>query len=327
MSVGSITYNGFNTWRDWRLKMVERDTDPAEVKRATQDSIHTHGVLDFSRGKNEETYYYERPLHYRFKRVIPDIRERESLRNSIMQAINQYTDGKLWDSLEPYLYYKNAVCVQIYFGEISSNMFDVTIDFMAHPLREPDYFEGNKLWDTLNFRMDYIQNLSVELPDIADQLPFKQLQVDDLVTLGGWSQYRYSGKSGRLNAHEQERLYTISGVEDVGDTDFDNYRYSGVVYRLAEDNSRVRAQDIVQARQSPVEMTIYNSGASTVFPEIAMRTIARSFGGITIEQEGNFYNFRTGDYNDKFPLYRGRNDIKIYGQGMALDFLFKKEVH
>ena len=120
-------------------------------------------------------------------------------------------------------------------------------------------------------------------------------------------------------------MYTIKDIRDNGDEDHSRYIYSGIQYQLAEDNSWIRAQDIVQAR-NPTVIDVYNTGLSKVIPELIMKAYTITLEGITVEHEGNLYNFKQGDFNDKLALFKGKNELNIYGQGSEVEFKFKKEV-
>lgn len=321
--MASINLNGRNTWKDFGLKMIERITDPPAPKRTLQEMPQIQGILDFSRGRDNEEFYEERVLHWTFGRVIPSQRERELLRYEIMQWAKVYTDGIITESLFPNLYYKEATNIACYFSPIKNTYFKVQLDFMAYPLRLSENFEGSDIFDTFNFDTDVWQKPKTKLPTMEEQLPYKQLNIGDSITLGGWSQFRVN--QGAIRMYDTERMYTIKDIRDNGDEDHSRYIYSGIQYQLAEDNSWIRAQDIVQAR-NPTVIDVHNTGLSKVIPELITRNYVTTLAGITIEHEGNFYNFKEGDFNDKLALFRGKNKLNIYGQGVEVEFKFRKEV-
>lgn len=323
MAVAEIKLNGSSTFQTFGLKMLERSVDPPASKRTLQEMPQIQGVLDFSRGRDNETFFSERQLSWTFGKTVKGQKEWELLRYRIMQWATIYTDGIIIESVTPNLYYKGATCISCSFKPMIFNYLEVQLDFTAYPLRLSEKLEGNDIFDTFNFDTDVWQKPKTRIPSMQEQLPYKTLNIGESVTLGGWSQFRAS--QGVIRTYDAERMYTIKDIRDNGDEDPSRLIYSGIQYQLAEDNSWVRAQDIVQARQ-PTKLSVFNTGVSRVIPEINIGYYTATFDGITVEQEGSFYNFKKADFNDKLALYIGKNDLNIYGQGADVEFRFRKEV-
>lgn len=325
-----IELNNRNTLLDFGLDMLDRKVDPADVKRATSELPHAQGILDFSLGSHNEIFFKERPLMWEFGRKVANKAQAENLRYDIMRWIYSFTDGIIKESQFPSMHYRNASCTNLFFPENKGNYFVVRMEFMAYPLRRSELLEGSKLWDSFNFNTDVWQTTKYRIPSILDQLPFIDLPIGEMVTLGGWSQYR-PGSNSRFYNYETERSYEIIDKRDANDVDYDKSIYSGIQYQI-EDNSWVRAQDIVQARRVFTEATLWNVGTNPVIPDIVQRVYGQpTIAGITVELNGQFYNYHriaAGQYkfNDKLALPVGKNKLKLYGQGMEVDFQFRKEV-
>ncbi len=325
-----IAFNNRNTLKDFGLVMLDRNVDPSGVKRATSDLPHAHGVYDFSLGNHDEIFMKERPLMWEFGRKVASKAQAEKLRYNIMRWVYSFTDGIISESQFPSMHYRNARCINLFFPEDKPTYFTVRMEFMAYPLRRSETFEGSQLWDTFNFDTDVWQRTKFRIPHILEQLPFIDLPVGQMINLGGWAQYK-PGDQGRLANYETERSFEIIGKRDANDTDFDKAIYSGIQYQL-EDNSWVRAQDVIQARKVYETATLWNVGTNPVIPEIVQRTYGQAtVAGTSIELNGHFYNFkRLGNneytFNDKLALLVGKNELRLYGQGMEVDFRFRKEV-
>lgn len=326
-----IELNGFNTWKDFQLKMFERGVDPPLAKVNRSDLPRTHGTLDLSRGPRDEIYYEDRYLHYGFRRVIPSQQAREGLKFQIEQAFSRFTNGILVDSMDEYYEYHDVQVSEMHFSDMKNNLFVFQVDFIAYPYKRYIYSEGVgfDFWDSFDFDLGLVQDVSFKLPDITEQLGFLAIPIGDMVTLGGWSQYRAGGSRGLFSNFETERWYEVVDVRYTDDTDHSKLIYSGVQYKL-DDGSWVREQDIVQARPLRLNVILENTGTKSAIPEIIQVPDPRNLGGITIELNGEFYNFRNVgssiDFNDKLALEIGKNNLKIYGQGTTTSFRWYREV-
>lgn len=325
--IHSITLNNRNTLEDFGLILTNRNVEPASIKRTTTSLPQVQGVLDFSRGPQGESYFGERQLTWEFSKAIQSEFEREQLRYDLMQWVHSYTDGRIYETVSPGHFYRNCTCLNIDFPPPEGHHFKVKLEFVGYPFRQSDRLEGAQTWDDFNFNTDVWQDTLYQTLPILDQLPFKPLEVGTQIHLGGWTQLRDGGV--RVGNYETERSYEIIDVRDLEDTDYSKLIYSGIQYQL-DDNTWVREQDIVEAREG-VPMTLYNVGIVPVVPDIRPRAYISTTRGITIEVDGKFYNFHglspSGyTFNDKLSLPLGRTDLKLYGQGTEVNFVFRKEV-
>ena len=94
----------------------------------------------------------------------------------------------------------------------------------------------------------------------------------------------------------------------------------------------VKEQQIVQARKTDRTITLYNPNNHPIFPEIRQTWTGTAFHGITIEQNGQFYNFRhreswgVVDQNDRLSIPPGWSNLYIFGQTMTVAFLYSREM-
>ncbi len=208
-------------------------------------------------------------------------------------------------------------------GVFETGEFEV--EFTAYPFKIRDRIAGEDEWATFNFLTDVRQVTHTQLLPITEQLPFKLLSVGDIVNIGGWAQY--FGSAGAVSRYQTAQDYTIDDIREVEDVDFSLGRFDKTQYFLREIGSWVRSQDIVQARNDFAEVELYNSGITRVIPTIEFTNIGVStYGGITIEKDGRFYNLKGTEVNKQLVLKTGENKLKIYGQGYYLNFVWRDEV-
>lgn len=335
MTKEEIKFNGYGTWSNFGLTMLEREVNPAESRRSTLTLPQRSGVLDYSR-KGNEKYYEERPLHFAFKRVIPSRSERERLRFNLMNFFEHHTDGVLIDTVEPKYYYKDATVVSTYFSDMRENLFIFQIDFMTYPYRVQKLREGHGVWDEIDFVHDVLQDTRFSILSMTEQLPFKELKKGDMVTLGGWAKYRrnqLAGEDPKIRQFEKEPFYEIV---DKKETTYDPSKGLFSTFQYQLDNGYwILAQDIVQAREKWLDIRLVNQSSHAITPRITHRTFndPSTWLGITIQRDNNFYNFvgdvpkQTEYRNDIFALNPGENNLRIYGQNNTIEFIWHKEVH
>ena len=209
--------------------------------------------------------------------------------------------------------------------EIELDLFGVgetLVRFTAYPYKIRTREASDRAFATFVFPLDVRQSTDVTLLPVPNQLPFKQLSVGDIVTLGGWSQYFGSG-SGVSRFHTSQ-FYTIDDIREVDDVDFERYRFDKTQYFLRELNEWVRSQDIVQARSWHGELDLWNGGSKRIIPEI--NQFGSGIAGITIEKDGRFYNFKARDKNRQLVLEPGENLLKVYGQSYQVKVNWRDEV-
>lgn len=200
---------------------------------------------------------------------------------------------------------------------------EFTVEFEAYPLKYRDRLAIDDEFRTFNFYTDVRQKPGVLLPPMEDQLPFKKLNVGDLVNIGGWAQY--TGSGGKTSRYHTSQTYMIEEIRTVDDVDFSRQRYDSTQYYLAGLNDWVRSQDIVQARTG-YEVEVHNAGIVPVVPTLRQDRTGISLAGLTIDKNGRLYNIERLQDNRHMTLDPGENKLLVYGQSVQVDFIWRDEV-
>ena len=274
-------------------------------------------------------HYNDRPVKYPFTIFNYDEEDIEIVLMEIENKLMAQASQRLQDAWDGEGWYFQGICVDVKReDDISHGKIDGSVEFSTYPLKRAVMAEGHDIWDEIRFNADLMQEVDFHLPTLTSQLPFKQLQIGDMITIGGWARFKATG-GGHFSGWETESFYNVIDIRDREDTNIDNGVYSGIQYQI-DDGSWIRAQDIVQARNGYAEGILYNTGSQAVLPTIkAVNHSGPAHLGYTIEKDGQFYNIRYDqgyEPNEKFALDIGANPIKIYGQGVNLSFIWHKEV-
>lgn len=330
-----ILKDNVGTFRNFGLRMTSKPSDAPQVKRSTVSPLRAQGVLDFSRGADNEPFFGERTLPYSFSRVIDRYEEREQLAHEIRQWAYGYTDGQLFDTTTPNYYFKNASCIGCELGELKDKLFTVKLTFVAYPRKIHLYAEGHDLWDVFDFDNDVWQENVVRLPPIIERAPYKELAIGDKVILAGWV-FRTLGGTD-FSSQTYDEFYTIKEIRPYAN---DPYTGSEREYYLDELQAWFREAWLIQAHDKMLEVELINTSSFPVIPQIMLNSHgdgSQSYGGITLETDtGAFYAMRgalmangrrTNDvYNTSFALLPGSNKFKLYGSQLDVSFIWHKEV-
>ena len=223
-------------------------------------------------------------------------------------------------------YYFMAEVVNL--DDIETTIFETghfIAKFEAYQFKIRDRIHLDDEFRTFNFFTDVRQKPQITLPAITEQLPFKLLEVGDLVNIGGWAQY--FGSVGQVSRYHVSQSYTIDDIREVDDVDFSGLRFDKTQYYLEELGSWVRSQDIIQARPQGFGLSVHNTGITSVIPEIKMvRSTQRNFRGITIEQDGRKFDLKVDEPNRHFVLKPGENKLLLYGSDLNVSFIWRDEV-
>lgn len=157
-----LTFNGKHSYRDFGLIITERDIGyPSKIKN-TERVPYSNIDYDFS-GIYGGQEYTERQLKYTFTVMGHNHTKQEyySMATSILRwlfSINQ--KSPLTDDLIPNCYFM-AEAVNEPSGDFIRN-FNGTLEvvFTAYPFMVNELPEGNDIWDSFNFYLDYAQDTS-----------------------------------------------------------------------------------------------------------------------------------------------------------------------
>lgn len=326
-----LILNGVGTFSEWGLRMTSRPSASATVKRNAHDIMHRQGVVDMSRGAYGELYFDEKQLPYEFTKVVDSYEDRERLHYAVSQWAYGDGDRKLFDTSTPNLHYKDAMCVDLQFSNLSSKLFVVQIGFMAYPLRIANFKEGHDVWDDLMVSDELYQPTQFYTASAEESAPFKLHAIGDLVTVAAWLS-AYSGII--ITPHIAEKYYEVGEVRTHSWTDIPTSTHE---YYLKGLNSWVRDYYITQSH-TPTVVELHNLSVNTIVPQvISYSKGAPTPSGVNIETEnGEVYRlngaispdgFSTNDqFNDKVALKPGINKWKLYAIGKDLRINWHKEV-
>lgn len=337
--VDGIVFNGKHSFYDMNLTMPTHPQIQFPKKNKKKTRVPgTNILLDHDEGRSTQEFS-ERVVTCTFNVVEFENKTVEESQYIAAKLANWLMAGagrkKLELDIMPYWHFMAEVEEM---GDWETDLFEfgeIEVNFICYPFRIYNTPEGASDWDTINFDLDTKQQTFFKIPPIEEQLPFRELKVGDMITIGGWAQYTASGgtkSNARFYNFSSEMHHEIIEIREQNDVDFGKFIFDGRQYKI-ETGEWIRAQDVVQARTNPIEVSLYHSGSQDLLPEIMQvrsPDVNSTVLGITIERDNNFYNFRwhnnAKDFNDKFPLRHGLNKFKIYGNGADVTFRWHKEM-
>lgn len=157
-----IEFNGAHSYRDMRLTIEDRNIgNPSKIKRKERVP-YSNTYYDFSTlyGGQE---YTERELTYVFN--IMDYERKnfyifETEINNWLMQVNQ--KSVLKDDLIPGYY----LLAEVEDETVNQKEFEggrLTVHFTAYSFKISELYEGNDIWDTFNFLLDYAQDTKFEV--------------------------------------------------------------------------------------------------------------------------------------------------------------------
>lgn len=328
MTLG-FTFNGLHSERDIGVSLVSDPQINYPNKIKIQHRLTgTNKIYDFS-AINGIQQYEERTIEVQINIIGYDRKNYASTQLVATRVANwlMAPNEKKVLTIDRFPeYYFLAEVVDL--GDLELNLFKfgiANVTFQAHPFKIATNRIGDDNFREFIFPLDVRQRTSYDLKVIEDQMPFNVLKIGDIVNIGGWAQY-YVNPEG-VSRYDKMQQYMIEDVREVDDVDPSILRFDKTQYYLSEINSWVRSQDIIQARSDYTVASMTNIGVNPITPEIDITvTNRRNWDGITIERDGVFYDIRRNHPNTLFDLNIGTNDIKIYGQGVSVDFKWRNEV-
>lgn len=157
-----ITFNNKHSNNDFGLRVIEKNIgNPTKIKNKERVPF-SNQIYDFS-GVYGGQEYEERPLTYVFElkdyeKVDLSIKKIEIL-NWLMKPAEKI---ELIDDYIPGYYFLAEVEDNIDFDELRFRGI-ITVNFTAYPFKISELNEGNDIWDTFNFLLDYAQVTEFEV--------------------------------------------------------------------------------------------------------------------------------------------------------------------
>lgn len=218
----------------------------------------------------------------------------------------------------PYHYFLGEVVEN---HEFTTNLLEIgyaDIIFTCYPFRISNNPIGEKTFGEINILNDWIQPSIIQLSSISS-LETNVLSIGDTVSIGAWA--TKSNNNINITRFHLSQRYTIKTV-------------SSTLVTFEENDLQMKIGDIVE-RFKPTEFHLMNNGPANILPEVMLyKNEGNSMNaGITIELNGVFYPFVLSDttqeslmaHNESFVLNPGNNEMKIYGAGYTIDFVFREE--
>lgn len=152
-------FNGSHS-SEFGLRLIERIADPPAEKDVRENIPFMQGDLDFS-GIMGVRYFENRELVYVFELVDYNYESRKVDRTFLTNWLMSGGRQKLYDDHDRGYYYK-AKCTAI---ETVDNYHGTSyrITFDGYPFKIDELPEGNDIWDSFNFLLDYAQVTKFEI--------------------------------------------------------------------------------------------------------------------------------------------------------------------
>lgn len=151
-----ITFDGKHSYRDFGLTVVDKVIGNPKKIKVKERVPFSNEIYDFS-GIYGGQEYEERPLTYVF-----NVKDYDKIDFSIkkIEVLNWFMGPnrkiKLIDDYIPGYYFLAEVEEDPDFEEMRYRG-KLTVDFTAYPFKIGELEEGNDIWDTFNFLLDYAQ--------------------------------------------------------------------------------------------------------------------------------------------------------------------------
>lgn len=303
---------GKHSYRDMGVKLASIGTIgyPDKVKNV-QRVPFSNVEYDFSYLYGEQVFT-NRTLSYTFN-IGKDARTYERMNQEKVKIANWLMGARgkqpLYDDTMRGWHFMAEVESDVSFQADLKRGF-LTVTFNAYPFMIRNSSENSDIWDDFNFEYDISQPLSISV----DEGTFKKLLNGTYVTVGAYATYfdgwdKISKEKVGLKRMVKSSVATTQG-------------YSKRAYVLEGVEGLVLEQDIPQSRIAPNEITIINNGTISVSPKIV------TTNSVSIEHEGNVYNFSKGTHKDGLlRLQPGKNVLKLTAiRPTTVDFSFFKEL-
>lgn len=160
-----IEFNGKHSYKDFGLTVSSKKIGDPSKKKIIEEVPHSNISYDFSGIYGGQTYT-ERSLLYVFN-IIEKSLTKEEFQNIRTLVVNWLSSaiGKstLRDDEIPY-YHFMAEYVEASDYERYKNLGGtLSVTFTAYPFKVHDLEEGNDIWDSFNFLLDYAQDTSFSI--------------------------------------------------------------------------------------------------------------------------------------------------------------------
>jgi len=323
-----ITFLGKHSYNDLGITMAtQREVGIPNKKKSKLTVPFSNVTYDYSEIFGSQTYE-ERTIKYTFNIANRAIREKYEMNWIKTQVINwlMNSGGKqpLYDDHYPGVHFLAEVEGSSSFSENWIHGY-LEVTFTAYPFMISNNPEGTDIWDDFNFLFDVLQETSFDIP--KSESDYSELAIGSIATIGAWANTTAGGTFGELASY-----VGISG-KILAKQDITPYSYSTRTYTIEGFSEPIYEQDIIQACNQYIDVTLINMGTPAVFPELTMSSGDPSYSpkvSIHNLDTGVVYNFvGTNPVNYLFQLKSGENNLRLY-HGLnfnhSIDFTFHKEL-
>lgn len=323
--IRSFYFNGKSTEELGLVLNFFRVRMPSKAKNRVP-LPHTNKTLDFSTIYGEQLYG-DRVIDA--KVTLPEF---EYLSHSDKWSFwTQFTNwlmstterSSLTYSMMPEYYFMAEVDKEPTFEEFEFSGA-MSFTFSCYPFRVSSLPEGHDLVAFMNTKLDVRQQTNFTFKSYWSS--FKELNIGDRATYGAWATQYYNPNSptgdGGDKINPTFHGYTYPIVDKIT-VAYSDRRPSRFAYKLANHSQWLLEQDVLQAQNEYLDVTLVNNGISEVVPTITNNS------SVTIVRDDEIYNLQPGVFEtDQFMLETGINKMKIYIANITLNisFDFHKEL-
>jgi len=160
-----ISFKNKHSYDDFGLTIKSKELSPPKKIKIKDKVPFMNGAYDFS-GLYGEQSYEERELQYVFNLVCKNKIEMNIKKMQILDwLMNSFKDTLKDDVIQGY--YFLAECEDVDFNE-DGFQAEINVSFSAYPFKLSDLLEGNDIWNSFNFELDYAQNTKFDVDNSLD---------------------------------------------------------------------------------------------------------------------------------------------------------------
>lgn len=162
-----ITFGDFDS-RRYNLHLHRREAPTPEERPVTATVPYRQGVIDQSFALDYRIYD-NRSITYTFYRTGVKMGQADGYQTAIENQLMCLFNTPLYDSYTDNFYYVGKCVSVLCEDDYEMRRLMVEIEFDLYPFKISDLPEGNDIWDTFNFELDYFQETRFDLALTGNQ--------------------------------------------------------------------------------------------------------------------------------------------------------------
>ena len=320
-----ITYLGKHSYKDHGVTMANSREISIPNKKKTKLTLpYSNVVYDYSMIFGSQTYE-ERTIKYTFNIAGRQVKTKDQMNwlKTVMINWLMNSNGKqpLYDDYYRGYYFLAEVEGSASFVENWTYGF-LEVTFTAYPFMISTQPEGHDIWDDFNFLFDVSQPVNFNIP--ASQANYKALAIGSQATIASWATSTVFGTRTLVNdVGISGKILSVATVTTTT-------RGSTRAYTIQGMDGQVYEQDIIEACNTYLDVTLINNGTASVFPELTLTNSEADTPKVSIKNTttGLVYNFSgTNPDNYIYQLDSGENQLRLYSlPAHTIQFTFHKEL-